>query len=109
MQILYENQYIKSKELKSYIKANDSLHPYFELNFNGIKPDNYCGFLSIKKESYFIAPKIATDETQNLDIFIYMVIYAYDINLKNEDISRGTMDRSHLIEIFIRKREIPHI
>jgi len=102
MKILYENQYIKNSELESYIKDNKSLHPYFESNFKGVKPKNYCGFLSINNQSYFIAPKITTDNTQNLNIFIYMLIYAYDIKLKNEDFMQGETQEHYLLEIFIR-------
>ena len=101
MNRLYENKNIP-KELETYVKNYSSLHPYFELNFNGVKPKNYCGFISLNGESYFIAPKITNSDTHNLDIFIYMLIYAYDINLKNEDMSSGSMSKSHLIELFIR-------
>jgi len=102
MKILYENQYIKNSELESYIKDNKSLHPYFESNFKGVKPKNYCGFLSINNQSYFIAPKITTDNTQNLNTFIYMLIYAYDIKLKNEDFIQGETQEHYFLEIFIR-------
>jgi 5-methylcytosine-specific restriction enzyme subunit McrC len=99
--ILYENQNIP-KELEKYIIENEALHPYFDINFKGVKPKNYCGFLSINNESYFIAPKIATDDTQNLNIFLYMFIYAYDIELKNEDFIQGGMEKSHILDIFIK-------
>ncbi len=101
MNILVENQYIP-KELEPYIKENESLYPYFESNFNGVKSKNYCGFLSINNQSYFITPKITTDDTQNLNTFIYMLIYAYDIKLKNENFMQGDMQEHHLLEIFIR-------
>ena len=79
MKIFYENQTIP-QELVSSIKDNRALHPYFESRFDGVRPKNYCGFLSIKGESYFIVPKIATDDTQNMNIFIYMLVYAYGLN-----------------------------
>jgi 5-methylcytosine-specific restriction enzyme subunit McrC len=101
MLILNENQNIP-KELESYIKENKSLHPYFESSFSGIKPKNYCGFLSINGESYFIAPKITTDSSINLNIFIYMIIYAYDIKLKNLHLSQGEMQEQNIFELFIR-------
>jgi len=101
MRILYENSYIPT-ELESYIKENKSLHPYFIADFNGIKSKNYCGFLSINNQSYFIAPKITTADTQNLNTFIYMLIYAYDIKLKNEHLMQGEMHEHHILEIFIR-------
>ena len=101
MTILYENQNIP-KELEEHINNNKALHQYFEVNFNGIKPKNYCGFLSIENESYFIAPKISTKESQNLDIFIYMLIYAYDIKLSNEDLIDAHTQEHRIFEIFIK-------
>ncbi len=104
---LYENQNI-DKELESYdtivthIQNTPSLHAYFDISFQGIKPKNYCGFLSIDNESYFIVPKIATDNKQNLNIFIYMLIYAYDVNLKNEDLIQVENQEHHIFELFIR-------
>jgi len=99
MKLLYENENIL-KELEVFIKNSKSLHPYFEMNFKGIKPKNYCGFLSINNESYFIAPKITSDDEQNLNIFIYMLIYAYDIKLSNEDLINSREHR--IFEIFIK-------
>ena len=100
--ILYENEFIDNIELNKQIKENESLHPYFEYSFKGIKPKNYCGFLSINNQSYFIAPKITTTDTQNLNIFIYMLIYAYDIKLKNENLTQGEMQKYNILEIFIK-------
>ena len=104
MKFLYENEIIPS-ELIPHIKENKSLHTYFENSFNGIKPKNTCGFLSVDGESYFIIPKIVKtdhgDET-NLDIFIYMLLYAYDVQLKNEDLQYGESVEERLFEVFIR-------
>jgi len=101
MKYLYENNHIP-EDLEATIKENRSLHKYFESDFNGIKPKNYCGFLSINDESYFIVPKIADDDTQNLNTFIYMLIYAYDINLKNEDLMNADNAEHQIFELFIR-------
>ena len=101
MQILYENINIPN-ELKSYIQDNISLHPYFDINFSGVKPKNYCGFISINNKSYFIAPKITTSKNQNLNIFIYMLIYSYDINIKNIDLSSSNSQYHNLLELFIK-------
>jgi 5-methylcytosine-specific restriction enzyme subunit McrC len=84
------------------IENTQSLHSYFESTFDGVKPKNYCGFLSIAGESYFIIPKIANDENQNLNTFIYMLIYAYDINLKNEDIMSACNHEHQIFEVFVR-------
>jgi len=102
MNVLYENQNIKIKELETYIKNTKSLHPYFEINFNGIKPKNYCGFLSIESQSYFIAPKITNEASTNLNIFIYMLIYAYDIKLSHEDLIDAHTHEHRIFEIFIK-------
>ena len=104
MNRLYENQNIPKEyeELKVHIKNTTTLHKYFESNFNGIKPKNYCGFISFNNESYFIAPKITTDETQNLNTFIYMLIYAYDIKLSNEDLLSANNKEHKVFELFIR-------
>ena len=104
MKFLYENEYIPS-ELVPHIKDNKPLHPYFEHGFDGIKPKNNCGFLSVDGESYFIVPKIVkTDHGDeiNLDIFIYMLLYAYDVQLKNEDLQQGESAEDRLFEVFIR-------
>ena len=105
MKYLYENVTIeRAKDLKlvSNIEKTKSLHTYFESTFDGVKPKNYCGFLSIEDESYFIIPKISDYEGQNLNIFIYMLIYAYDINLKNEDIMSACNQEHQIFEVFIR-------
>ena len=101
MIVITENDYIP-KELEEYIKENKSLHPYFETNFDGTKPKNYCGFLNIAEKSYFITPKITTNETQNLNTFIYMLIYAYDIKLSNEDLAIAKNQEHSIFEVFIR-------
>jgi len=51
MEYLIENKNIPLA-LESYIKGTPSLHSYFDISFKGIKPKNYCGFLSINDESY---------------------------------------------------------
>ena len=82
MKYLYENQEIP-KGLIPSIEKNPSLHPYFEKSFKGIRPKNVCGFLSVGDESHFIVPKIVPNQDEeNFRIFIYMLLYAYDIQLK---------------------------
>ncbi len=100
MQYLYENQYIP-QNLEQFIKNSPDLHPYFSIDFKGVKPNNYCGFLSIENQSYFIIPKISDSNNQNLNIFIYMLIYAYDIELKNEDLLQGVNAEYRILELFI--------
>jgi len=99
--ILYENQNIP-KDLALHVEADKALHSYFSMSFDGIKPDNYCGFLCVDNQDYFIAPKISQEDDKNLDIFIYMLMYAYDIKLSNEDLANFTSTKHKFFEIFIR-------
>lgn len=101
MNLLYENKNIP-QEFKKHIENNSNLHNYFESNFDGIKPKNYCGFLSIDGESHFIVPKIANNDIQNLNTFIYMLIFAYDIKLSNEDLLSAQNEVHRIFELFIR-------
>ena len=101
MQYLNENKNIP-QNLEQSIKNNSKLHPYFDINFQGIKPKNYCGFLSIENQSYFIIPKITNDDNQNLNTFIYMLMYGYDVKFKNEDLMQGVNAEHHIYELFIR-------
>lgn len=79
-----KNEYIPSSLTKE-IESNKELYPFFEMTFQGIKPKNNCGFLKIQNENYFIVPKIADKEQTNLHIFIYMLMYAFDVKLTNRD------------------------
>ncbi len=101
MQILYENQLIP-KSLENDIKEHKELQPFFEYSFSGMKPKNYCGFLTIGGENYFIAPKITTDETKNLNTFLYMLIYAYNIDLSNIELSNFETGAHTIFELFIQ-------
>ena len=101
MKYLYENENIPP-ELVSHIENNKALHPYFESSYGKIKPKNYCGFLSIDGESYFIVPKIANGATENLNIFIYMLVYAYDIRLSHEMLFAAQNEEHRIFEVFIR-------
>ena len=105
MVYLYENKVVADTKLTEAIQDNTVLHPYFENSFNGVKPKNTCGFLSVDGESYFIVPKIIGEENAgatNLDIFIFMLLYAYDVQLKNEDLQQGESAEDRLFEVFIR-------
>ncbi len=101
MMILYENQNIP-KDLSKYIRNDKTLHKYFEMNFDGIKPKNYCGFLKIDGEEHFVVPKISSKDDTNLNIFIYMIMHAYDINLHHEETANFQDIKHRMFEIFIR-------
>jgi 5-methylcytosine-specific restriction enzyme subunit McrC len=98
---LYENENIP-KALESYVREEKKLFEFFEQSFNGIRPKNYCGFLSLNGEEKFIIPKIVTDDTHNLDIFIYMLMYAYDVKLSNEVLVGFRTQQHKIFEVFIR-------
>ena len=104
MNYLFENQYIDEKHshIKEYIRSNKKLHDSFESSFNGIKPKNRCGFLSIQDKNYFIIPKISNHKEEDLNIFIYMLLKAYDIKVFNEDLSNFENTKFKYLEIFIR-------
>ena len=105
MKYLYENEFIvkDTSTLITKIEQTPALHDYFDSNYGNIKPKtNYCGFLSVDGESYFIVPKIVNTPTQDLNIFIYMLIYAYDIKLKNEDVMSVENQEHQIFELFIR-------
>ena len=99
--ILHENRNIPY-ELALHVKKTQALYQYFKINFDGIKPANYCGFLHIENQDYFIVPKISKDDDKNLNIFIYMLMYAYDIKISNEDLANFSNTNHRFFEIFIR-------
>ena len=83
MNILYENQKLP-QDLETIVKKNQ------------------CGFLRINNENYFIAPKISNDDKTNQKIFIYMLLFAYDIKISNEDLAKFQNQEFKIFEIFIR-------
>ena len=103
MNIIYEYNEVKNKELKEHIIATSALHKYFKLDWNTLKSQNYCGILNFEDKDYYLLPKIAdNDDEKNLDIFIYMLMYAYDIKLQNEDIASCKNENHNILEVFIQ-------
>ncbi|NOX15160.1 MAG: restriction endonuclease [Epsilonproteobacteria bacterium] len=104
MKLLYENQNIPEDLalLALYVKQTKELHDFFSVGFDGIKSNNYCGFLQVDNQDYFIAPKICEEKNENLDIFLYMLMYAYDIKLSYEHLANFENRKHKLFEIFIR-------
>ncbi len=83
MIILYENQKLP-QDLETIVKKNQ------------------CGFLRINNENYFIAPKISNEDETNQKIFMYMLLFAYDIKISNEDLAKFQNQEFKIFEIFIR-------
>lgn len=104
--IIYEYEEIKDenyKELKSHIIDNSSLHKYFKLDWKTLKARQYCGILNFENQDFYILPKIANhNNEQNLNIFIYMLMYAYDIKLSNEQIASCKNDKHSILEVFVQ-------
>ena len=68
MNFLYENENIPA-DLVPHIHNNKALHAYFESSYGKVRPKNYCGFLSIDGESYFIVPKIVKEDDEARQTF----------------------------------------
>lgn len=86
-----------------HIKATSALQGYFKVGFEGIKARQYCGIIHHNEEDYYILPKIANDDDKNLHIFIYMLAYTNDINIKNEDLASSfNHNTNSILEIFIQ-------
>lgn len=101
--IIYEFAEIKHEDLKSYIINTPELHKYFKLDWNILKSRQYCGILNFEGEDFYLLPKISNkDEKTNLDTFIYMLMYVYDIKLQNEDFSTCHNQSHTILEVFIQ-------
>lgn len=99
----YEKIPLKYENLINHIKKNFLLHKYFKEDWGKIKTTKYCGILNYENEDFYILPKISKEDDKNLDIFIYMLRYVYDIKIDNEDIaSSKNLKSNNLLEIFIQ-------
>lgn len=98
----FEYETIADERVVDAIRKTPRLHAYFTSTFSGIKATQYCGILNLDGENFYILPKIAEDARHDLDVFIYMLMYAYDVNVGNEDLS-GSANRKHrLLEVLIK-------
>ncbi|AXX89609.1 restriction endonuclease [Arcobacter suis] len=104
--IIYEYEEISEKEyekLRKHIIDNSSLHKYFKLDWKTLKARQYCGILNFDNQDFYILPKIANhNDKQNLNIFIYMLMYAYNINLSNEQIASCQNQEHSILEVFVQ-------
>jgi len=100
----YEYSKIEDIDFSNYIKKTSKLHKYFKQDWNGLKTKQYCGIINFENQDFYIIPKITkSDKNHNLKIFTYMICYAYDIKLENED-STSSKNKKHntFLEIFIQ-------
>ncbi|ARU47737.1 McrC family protein [Sulfurospirillum diekertiae] len=103
MQIIHEYKEVTHKELCKHIIDNKALHKYFTLDWKTLKAAQYCGILNFNHQDFYILPKIANkNDEQNLNIFIYMLMYAYNIKLSNEQIASCQNQKHTILEIFIQ-------
>jgi 5-methylcytosine-specific restriction enzyme subunit McrC len=107
--IIYEYEEIKEdlehyKKLKNHIIATKELHDYFTFDWKTLKAKQYCGILNFDNQDFYILPKIANhNDEQNLNIFIYMLMYAYDVKLLNKDTSLSeNLKSNNILEVFIQ-------
>ena len=103
--IIYEYTQVQCEHLKQHIINTPTLHKYFAFSWGALKLQQYCGILSLEGKEYYLLPKISkkeSDEKTNLDTFIYMLMYAYDIKLENEDIASCANENHTILEVFIQ-------
>lgn len=103
--IIYEYSEVDNKydKLKKYIIDTQLLHKYFKQDWQVLKARQYCGILNFNGDDFYILPKISSSQNTNLDIFIYMLRYAYDIKLENEDSASSKNEQHHnFVEVFIQ-------
>ncbi len=105
---LYEHEKIditqneQLKNLEKYITNNLMLHKYFKYEWGTLKTKHYCGILNFNKNDYFILPKISRNRNDNLDIFMYMLIYTYDMKSENEELASCKNHKHNIIEVFVQ-------
>lgn len=100
---IYEYESISNEELKNHIINTTELHKYFTLDWKDLKAKQYCGILNFNDQDFYILPKIANrNDEKNLNIFIYMLMYAYDVKLSNEQIASCANEEHTILEVFVQ-------
>mgnify|MGYP003589333126 CR=1 FL=1 len=101
---IYEYESIINQELKNHIIDTKGLHKYFTLDWKDLKAKQYCGILNFENQDFYLLPKISNhNDEQNLNIFIYMLMYAYDVKLFNEDTSLSeNLKSNNILEVFVQ-------
>ncbi|WP_418179033.1 McrC family protein [Aliarcobacter lanthieri] len=105
--IIYEYEFITNEKLKNHIIDTKELHKYFTLDWKDLKASKYCGILNFESQDFYILPKISNhnnekDAEQNLNIFIYMLMYAYDVRLSNEQLASCANQKHSILEVFVQ-------
>lgn len=110
--IIYEYEKIEEdlelyEKLKNHIIDTKELHKYFTLDWKDLKATSYCGILNFENQDFYILPKIVNrkkeeDDQQNLNIFIYMLMFSYDIKLSNEQIASCKNQPHMILEVFVQ-------
>ncbi len=103
--VIYEYQEINEENYKLilHIRNTSALHKYFKEDWGRLKARQYCGVLNHDAKDYYILPKISNHQETNLNIFIYMLRYVYDIKLDNEDFASSKNEEHHnFLEVFIQ-------
>lgn len=100
---IYEYESITNEKLKNYIIDTKELHKYFTLDWKDLKAKQYCGILNFDNQDFYILPKIANhNDEKNLNIFIYMLMYAYNVKLSNEQIASCANHKHTILEVFVQ-------
>ena len=101
---IYEYESISNEELKNHIINTTELHKYFTLDWKDLNTNQYCGILNFNDQDFYILPKIANhNDEKNLNIFIYMLMYAYDVKLLNENTSLSeNLKSNNILEVFVQ-------
>lgn len=100
---IYEYEPITNEKLKNHIINTTELHKYFTLDWKDLKAKQYCGILNFDNQDFYILPKIANrNDEKNLNVFIYMLMYAYDVKLSNEQIASCANQKHTILEVFVQ-------
>lgn len=100
---IYEYESITDEKLKNHIINTTELHKYFTLDWKDLKAKQYCGILNFDNQDFYILPKIANhNDEKNLNIFIYMLMYAYNVKLSNEQIASCANHKHTILEVFVQ-------
>ncbi len=102
MNACYEHSKIDDDKLLKAIDKNPDIQTYFKASFEGIKSTHHCGILHVDGEDFYILPKITQDKKQNLTIFIYMLMKAYDLKLYHKKMGKSENQKHNFLESLVQ-------